>query len=188
MTPKTAALLADPHPRSHIVFPYTEESLIAEAVSLYSSGGLSRDEAVVLVTTPEHRTAIEHRLQQDGFDVNQLTVDGRLVLIDAQELLGGFLIDGAPDAARFHQLVGAVIVKARQNSPSGKVRLFGEMVSLLYGDNLAAASELEELWNGAIDTYGVPLLCTYALDGPEPESRSAFPEKLLAQHSHHLPI
>jgi|SRR5579871_2654338 len=188
MTPKTSALLADPHPRSHIVFPYTSESLIAEAVSLYSIGGLARDEAVVLITTPEHRDAIEERLEQDGFSVSQLTAAGRLVLMDAQELLNQFLVDGAPDPARFHQLVGGVIEKARHNSPSGKVRLFGEMVSLLYGENLAAASDLEELWNAAIDIYSVPLLCTYALDGPEPEARTAFPKKLLAAHSHQLPV
>lgn len=42
MTPKTAALLADPHPDCHIVYPYTDERLVAGAVSLYTAGGLSK--------------------------------------------------------------------------------------------------------------------------------------------------
>src|ERR1700682_1178235 len=105
MTPKTASILADPHPKCHIVYPCTDDKLIAEAVTLFSSGGLSRDEAVVLLTTPAHRIAIEESLRGEGFDLDHLKREGRLVILDAKELLSQVLVEGMPEVSRFHNLV-----------------------------------------------------------------------------------
>jgi hypothetical protein len=188
MTAKTASLLADPHPKCHIVFPYTSDHLIAEAVSMFAAGGLSRDESVVLITTPPHRDLIERRLQLEGFSLKDLRSQGRYIILDAEDTLDNLMSNGMPSPTRFAKLVGNLIQSAKSNSPNGKARLFGEMVSLLYGENLAGAAQLEELWNAAIDAYGVPLLCTYALDGPERESQAAFPASLLEAHTHTLPM
>ncbi len=188
MTANTIKLLVDPHPRCHIVYPYTNEAMIADAVSFYSAAGLSQNEAVVLIATPGHSNAIEQRLMADGFAPKKLKADGQLTVLDAEDTLGRLLVGRFPDAALFETMVGTTIDNARRTSSSGKVRLFGEMVSLLYAYDVTAAERLEELWNLAIDRYGVPVLCTYALDGPEPEAQRALSDSLVAAHSHCLPI
>lgn len=50
MNPKASALLVDPHPCGHIVYPYTDRNLLAQAVCLYASAGLRKNEAVILIT------------------------------------------------------------------------------------------------------------------------------------------
>ncbi len=51
MTAKTAELLCDPYPKCHIVFPYTNETAVAEAAGMFAAGGLARGEAVVLIAS-----------------------------------------------------------------------------------------------------------------------------------------
>ncbi len=189
MSPKTAALLADPHPNCHIVYPYTDGRLIAAAVSLYAAGGLSRDEVVILITTPDHRRDIERCLEADQFPVNQFEEKGLLVILDAFEVLSKLRLQGGFDAGRFDQVVGTLIANAKLRSPSGRVRLFGEMVSLLWSDggDLEAAARLEELWNEAISRYSVPLLCTYELSGTHGD-HAELPASLAATHSHSVAV
>ena len=57
-----AAILMNPHPCGHIVYPYDDEAHVADAVSLFASSGLRHDEAVILVSTEAHCSAIRARL------------------------------------------------------------------------------------------------------------------------------
>jgi hypothetical protein len=166
------------------VYPYTDEQRIAEAVCLYASSGISNGEAVVVIATGPKRQAIERRLRAADVDVDRLTADGQLILIDAEQLLAKFMIDGMPDAALFKTLVDSVIFQARVNSASEsirKVRLFGEMVNLLWCDNPGAALSLEELWNEVVDRHSVPILCAYSLGGQE---NGRLSPKICETHSH----
>lgn len=186
MNGKSASILCNPHPCGHIVYPYTDEAHVTEAVCLFASSGLTQDEAVVLVMTSAHCEPIRKRLEQEGFDLASLEASGQLTCLDAEELLRRFMIDGMPDETLFKNAVGLIINRARASGGNDHpriVRVFGEMVSLLWGESVAAADRLENLWNDAIETHSVAVLCTYTLDGCSP---SAFPEQLLASHSHRL--
>ena len=55
MTAKTVSILTNPHPKSHIVYPYGDDFHIAEAVSIFTAAGLNQDEAVILIMTDEKR-------------------------------------------------------------------------------------------------------------------------------------
>jgi KaiC/GvpD/RAD55 family RecA-like ATPase len=176
-----ASILADPHPCSHIVYPYTDEDHVREAVCLFASAGLQKDEAVVLIMTKAHCEPIQKRLEAEGFDIATLQDTGQLACIDAEDLLRRFMIGGMPDPVLFKNVVGMIITRAQTKQK--RVRLFGEMVSLLWTTSLAAAESLERLWNEVLETYSVALLCTYALDGERP---GPIPPSLLALHSHHL--
>lgn len=188
MTPKTASLLTDPQLHSHIVYPSTDEALIAEAVGVFASSGLRKGEAVVLVTTEARREVIERRLKADGLDVRSVENSGQLAFLEAGELLSVFLKEGMPDAALFKTSVTRVIERASTNPETGaarKVRIFGEMVSLLYmGSNTPAAERLEEFWNEMVEAYSVSLLCSYSL-GLNHGGHS-FPQSLIDSHSHHI--
>jgi KaiC/GvpD/RAD55 family RecA-like ATPase len=186
MNSTAASILADPHPCAHIVYPYTDEAHVTEAVYIFASAGLRKSEAVALIMTKVHRDAIRRRLEKDGFHLGALEKTGQLRFIDAEELLSTFMVDGAPDVGLFETGVRKIIDRAKIASgsrPARKVRIFGEMVSLLWKASPEAAQSLEELWNQAIKTHSVSLLCTYALEG---KAISAFPESLLGCHSHNL--
>jgi hypothetical protein len=184
MNNNAIAMLADPNPGGHIVYPYTDETQVAEAVCLFASAGLRKGQAVILVMTKDHHQPIRRRLEEEGFNLATLEKTGLLECADAEKLLSTFMSDGAPDENRFKTKIGSMIEKAKAtggNRPSRPVRVFGEMVDLIWKANPGGTQRLEELWNEVIAVHSVPLLCAYALAGIR---RSAFPESLLACHSH----
>ena len=183
MNAKAAAILTDPHPYGHIVYPYTDEALVGEAVALFAGAGLRNGEGVVLVMMAAHRDSITLRLVAEGCDVEKFQRSGRLVCIIAEDLLARFMRDGVPDEELFGDAVEKLIAtcRAATGSSTGQVRVFGEMVSLLWNANLGATISLEEMWNTIIDRNSVSLMCTYALNG-----RDGIPDSLHLLHSHSL--
>ena len=182
MNSKAAAILANPNPCGHIVYPYTMETQVAEAVCLFASAGLSKGEAVVLVMKADHRRPIRHRLEQEGFNLYQLEGSGQLICADAEDLLYTFMFDGIIDELVFKTKVGKLIERAKSSGGTHRpVRVFGEMVDLIWKSHLQTTQRLEELWNDVIGAYAVPLLCAYSLLGTKP---NVLPAPLMACHSH----
>ena len=182
MDAKTAWILTNPH-HGHIVYPYTDDQRMIDAVGFYASVGLAQENAVVLIVTEVHRLAIQKYLKADG-NVQALEASGQLCFLDAGELMSAFMVDGTPEPKLFKAAIKELMGRVRRNQRTGRtreVRLFGEMVNLLWPANAAAAERLEELWNGIIAEYATPLLCAYAVDGP---SRGPLPESLIKVHSH----
>src|ERR1700682_5983446 len=180
MTPNSLSLLTKPS--GHLVYPHTDDAHLAEAVGLFTSAGLRRGEAVILITTAAHCEPIRERLEREGFNLKELEMTGLLVCEDAEKLLSTFVFDGIVDELRFKARLGRMIEKAK--TADGKrraVRIFGEMVDLLWKSNARTTERLEELWNEVIDAHSVPLLCAYSLAGTKP---GAFPQALVAFHSH----
>ena len=173
-------LLTHPQPCGHIVYPYTNESQFAGVVCLFAGAGLRNGESVVLVMEKAHCDPIRRQLQRDGLDVADLEASGRLICKSAETLLETFLFDGIIDEDAFKTEIGWLIEKAKTSSPNGQVRVFGEMVNLLWLPNPEATRRLEELWNEVIKLHSVPLLCAYALGGSRPDS---LPVSLLSCHS-----
>jgi hypothetical protein len=181
MDPRTAAILAHPPHHGHIVYPYTDDRGLVDAVGFYTSNGLARGNAAILIVTEAHRYAIEKYLKSDG-DVEALETNGQLSFLDAAELMSVFMVDGNPDPKLFKEWIKTLIERARRDERTGRnreVRLFGEMVSLLWPTNSAAAELLEQLGNEIIEEYSIPILCAYSVGGPGQLS-----ESLLKAHSH----
>jgi MEDS: MEthanogen/methylotroph, DcmR Sensory domain len=174
------SLLTHPQPRGHIVYPYSSESQFAEVVCLFASAGLRNGESAVLLMEEAHCEPIRRQLQRDGLDVADLEATGRLICKKAETLLDTFLFDGMIDEDAFKTEMGWLIQKAKSSSPKGQVRVFGEIVNILWMPNPEATRRLEELWNEIINLHSVPLLCAYALGGLRPDS---LPVSLLSCHS-----
>jgi MEDS: MEthanogen/methylotroph, DcmR Sensory domain len=182
MDPQTAGILANPE-HSHIVYPYTDDRRLADAVSFYANNGLVRGSAVVLVATEPHRHAIRQYLEAD-FDVNALEARGQLLFCEAAEVLNAFMLDGNPDPAFVKTGIKTLIERARRDERTGHirgVRLFGEVASLLWPANCAAAKHVEELVNDVIQAYSIPLLCAYSMGSPGHEDLF---ESIVKGHSH----
>ena len=178
-------LLVEPIAGDHFVQLYKEEEHLVEAVSLFAGQGLGRGHAVALVMTPAHREAVVQSLRAQDFAVQGLQRLGQLVLMDAETLLDCFMRDDLPDPDLFTEAVGNLVKSVSPPGRRPRVRVFGEMVHLLWerGD-IPAALRLEELWNGAVASRSLSLFCAYGLNGG---GRDEFPEALCAAHSHVLP-
>jgi len=187
MNPKASALLVDPHPCGHIVYPYADRDLLAQAVCLYASAGLRKDEAVLLIVRRDNRPAITGGLWQQGFDLQSLQRTGQFNCLLAEEMLPRFMVDGMPDEAKFTALAEGWIAKARASVVSDQkvpiIRAFGEMVCLLWNLNVRAAARLEELWGSLIKAHSFSLMCSYELTGPAPKTLAT---ELAACHAHNL--
>jgi hypothetical protein len=180
MNARGAAILKDPGPCTHIVYPYSEESQVAEAVGLFVSSGLRKGDAALLIMLKGHFEPIREQLKLLGFDSAALEEKGQLTCTDAANLLSEFMFDGIVDEHRFKTIIGTLIQQVKTRNPGRQVRLFGEMVSLTWQTSPKATQRLEELWNEVIERHSVPLLCAYALGNTVP---GVFPSALLACHS-----
>ncbi len=185
MTSTGIEILSNPQPSAHIVYSYTDDAHLAEAVCLFASSGIRKVEAVLLVLSDAHYDPVRTCLERQGFNLSELEATGHLVCENARSLLGHFMFDGIIDEHKFKTKLGGMIEKAKRGG-KGKdrpVRVFGEMVDLIWTLNPKATQRLEELWNEVIEKHSVPLLCAYALAGVKPNT---FPQALLDCHSHAL--
>ena len=118
------------------------------------------DGTAVAVTSTVHLVALEAALIRRGIDIVAARLDGSLITVDADEALSGFLVDGWPNFDSFVTEVGDMI---RKVTDTGRpVKVFGEMVALLWdAGQVAAAIELEKMWNDFGDEVPFSLMCAY---------------------------
>ena len=173
-------ILSNPQPCAHIVYPYTDDAHLAEAVCTFTSAGLRKVEAVLLVLSDAHYQPVRERLERQGFNLASLETTGHLVCENAKNLLGTFMFDGIIDDHKFKTTIGQMIERSKTASGNRPVRVFGEMVDLIWKHHPKANDRLEELWNDVIKTHSVPLLCAYSLSG----TPSGLPRQILQCHSH----
>ncbi len=171
--------------RQHIVEFYQEESQLAVNVAKFAEPGLLGNEAVVIIATPAHLQLFREKLSKRGLSVVALEQSGRLICLDAQEMLLRFTQNGQVFWTHFEATVGALV--GELSKKYGKVRAYGEMVNLLWhrGSNCAAL-ELEGFWNRLSFMYPFCLFCAYSYD----PHGSAFNAQTIASichtHSHAL--
>jgi hypothetical protein len=179
-----AELLAHPHPCGHIIYPYIDEGLVGQAVTLFASAGIRDGEGVVLIMSRDHCESIRLRLQLEGFNSIAYERSGQLICVIAEELLESFMRKGVVDEDLFRSNIDTLINRAKYGGTESRkrVRIFGEMVSQLRLKDVDATARLEELWNEVIDRHKVALLCTYALS----DSDDRVSHRLTSLHSHNI--
>jgi hypothetical protein len=148
--------------------------------------GLATGEAGVLIATPDHVAAVIERLAMT-VDVPRARARDQLVLLDAETCLGRFMVDGVPDREAFFALANGVLDRV-QAAGHARVRLFGEMVNLLWQDNLPATVKLEALWSEVLAERQVCLLCAYRLDNFDHHVHRGLLHRISRSHSHLVPV
>ena len=143
--------------REHEVAAYADAASLVARVADFVAASLDEGVPVVTVSRPGTRHAVGALLLARAVDVDRARRDGALTTLDADESLARLLVDGRPDPGLLAAFVASVV-------PTGGagVSAFGEMVAMLWerGD-VAAALELESLWNSAIARHPIRLLCAY---------------------------
>jgi signal transduction histidine kinase len=153
--PEPAAHLA-----GHAVQFYETDEFLCDVVGRYAAEGLSSGQAVLLIATAEHVHGIGARLSASGHDVAAMTTAGRLVILDAGELLSRFMVGPLVDEPKCRETLEGVLATTGR----APVRAFGEMVDLLWrrGDTVAAL-RVEEIWSELTERYPLSLVCGYAM-------------------------
>jgi hypothetical protein len=146
-------------PGDHAVAFYQENEL-AGLVGGYLQSAISAGGAAVLVATPEHRSLVSRWLKAAGSDLPGACADGSYVSLDAGQTIRRFTVNGRPDPAGFWETMSPVLAAASWKG--GPVRVFGEMVAVLWEKGLVDATlELEALWTEIARQYPFALLCAY---------------------------
>lgn len=144
----------------HPVHFYDNDALLATTVAAFLAPAFAARQAVIAIGTPDHLSAIERRLRMDGHDIDGARAGGQYVPVDAQSALDALMTAGVPTEERFNAVIGPHLQRAVASH--GSVRVFGEIVSLLWRDgNRRAALRLEELWDDALGYHPLALICGY---------------------------
>ena len=166
----------------HAVRFYESERSLAVIVAEFLNEGFADWHPGLVVATPATRAALVLELCAGSLDVVELQRSGRLVLLDAGELLDLFMIDEQPDPTRFNTVMGETIARACGGRTDCKLRIFGQMVDVLWRDGQQdAAIHLEMLWNQLAHRQAFSLLCGYAMGNFYKDSNF---EDICGQHSH----
>ncbi|WP_165403971.1 MEDS domain-containing protein [Egicoccus halophilus] len=170
----------------HLVGFYDDEGHLERAVVSFLTPGLEQGGAGVIVATPAHRTRFVTALRRAGVDVDDALADDRLVVLDASDLIEAFLRDGTPDPDEFRRSVGDVMARAGQGGRP--VRVFGEMVALLWErGNVPAVIALEDAWNRLADEHPFALFCAYPIHAFDDSAAAEAFRAVVDCHSHVLP-
>lgn len=170
-------------PHQHVVHFYGDDDELHGLLGEHLAKGLLLGEAVVVVTTAGRRRALEIRLRDRGISVAEARQSGALVWLDGAATLAAFMVDGRPDPGAFQREVGRVVTTAA--GVGRPVRIFGEMVALLWSEgNAAGAVELEDLWNDLARSADFTLYCAYPMAGIATRDDLAATQRVCARHSH----
>jgi MEDS: MEthanogen/methylotroph, DcmR Sensory domain len=157
-------------PADHVVVFYQSEDELAEQAADCLLGAIRRDGVAIVVAGPVHRQAFRNRLANAGVDIARANGRGLYVELDAGETIARFMVNGWADPASFWQAIAPLLKTAA--SDGRPVRIFGEMVALLWQQGLvSAAVDVEALWNELRAQYPFDLMCAY-------------PDAVLADHEH----
>ena len=99
-----------------------------------------------------------------SLNVAALQQSGDLLLVDGAEVLSSFIVHGKPDAGRFRDQICDLIGRVRCDRPDCTVRIFGQMIDILWQqEDRDAAIRLELLWNQFAQTEASTVICGYAI-------------------------
>lgn len=144
----------------HAVLFYRTGGEYAGQVAAHLGEALRTGGVAIAIATPAHRAAIAAELGRAGADVAAAEATGRYVALDAVETMNRFMVADWPNAASFWLAVSALLGPACEAGQP--VHVFGEVVALLWDfGQVAAAIELEAMWNEIGGQYAFSALCAY---------------------------
>ena len=169
----------------HGVHFYADRQELAERVHEHVMPMLERGQAAVVVAGRDNMLTFERFARSKGLDIQRFRNERRLLLFDAQWLMGRFMLGDRPDPRRFRAIVGGQLRTLSLKYPG--IHIYGEMEALMMakGDP-DAAMELERLWNELAGEVRFNLLCAYPLDLFVPDDHHRTLERVRKAHNYTL--
>ncbi len=175
---------------SHWVRFYEDPSVFLDQLAEFAGSALGSGGACIVIATAECRSGLADRLTEWAIDVRLAARSGRYIAVDAQEMLGRFMVEGWPDRDLFYRTIEPVLAHAESalTRKCGVVSVFGEMVALLWkGGHYDATIQLEQLWNEVATQHCLSLLCAYPLSLFAHDAEQEGFRKVCQQHAEAAP-
>ncbi len=171
---------------THLVAVYDRNDELAATVADFLFDAVDDGGSAVVIATLARRRAIACALESRGVAIDDLVRDSRYRSIDARETLDRFMRDGHPEPDSFSAVVADLVASSDADA---RMHVFGEMVALLWDDgNVAAALDLESLWNRVPARDRFTLLCAYRRASLENAGDLASAKGMCDRHSAVLPL
>jgi hypothetical protein len=152
-------------PCNHVVQIYESDDIVLDSLETFIISGLTNNESVIIIATPQHLKALNRKLILKGYDPEKLQNEQVYQALDAEEILSKFMVNGWPDDEKFMEVVTSLISRAR-GKEGRKVRAYGEMVAILWAKGMNGATvHLEHLWNQFCESEIFCLFCAYPKAG-----------------------
>jgi len=174
----------------HFVQLYTDDGFLLDVLSRFIGGAIAVGDGSVVIATKAHQDGLAQRLQARGVDTAKAISQGRYVLLDANETLPRFMVNGSVDETRFINIISDVLTRVHNaaDDKDSRVAVFGELVALLWADGKSLeALRVEDLWNNLAQKHSFSLLCAYPITGFKNERHIEPFLKMCAQHSSVVP-
>jgi DNA-binding NarL/FixJ family response regulator len=174
------------HRHRHEVAFYSDDMSLLVGFTQFVGTALKARNAVIVVATELHRSALLPRLQEHGVDIAAAIEQGRYLPLDVTETLSTFMVNDLPDPVRFLKVACDLIATATKAAKGEHLRVSacGECAPTLWAQGKAdAAVQVEHLWDEIAKTYDVDILCGYLLNGLQREHESHIYERICAEHS-----
>lgn len=155
----------------------------------FLGGALSAGGIAVAVATPLNATAILAQFARMGIDPVSAMRGERFQLTDSSRTLLRFLDVDRIDEEHFEATAGSLMRAARERAGNAPLRVFGDMVGLLWLRGLRqTAVELERRWNVLQRDLGFGLFCGYPIDVFSAEFTPERVGEVLEEHTQLLPV
>jgi DNA-binding NarL/FixJ family response regulator len=178
--PSREARRDDDHP-AH--FHRDDSSLFADFTG-FTEGALKSGYAVLMLLVEAHRHEVLHSLRGRGVDIEQALNSERLVIVDVDQTLASFMVNGMPDPDLFFQTAGGVVNAIKAANPGTRVVACGEIAPTLWArGNGKAAVEVERLWDQLVRTADLTTLCGYVLRDSQRERETDIYQSICGFHS-----
>ena len=183
--------------QDHLVQFYETDAFLVERVTEYLCSGLENGEQGLVIAAHSHLLQFEREMQRMGtFQViGSAQEKPPFTMLDAEQILPQFMINGMPDEARFIDVIGNAITCAAHGQ-QGRLRVFGEMVAILCGEEYCdlhvsgryeAALQVERLFNLLQQRLPFTLMCAYPMKAFPREQDAAPFREICTLHDHVIP-
>ena len=170
----------------HVVQFYERDSALAQRVGGYLAGAVQVGGVAIVIAAEAHRRAFGARLTAAGVDLTRGDGEQGVVWLDAAEVLARFMPGKRIDVEAFRCEMGSVVAQAA--ATGGPVRVYGEIVQLLWDAGMVvAALELEELWNDVVREHHCSLMCAYRRSSVSGCEHAGALQRVCELHSSVLP-
>lgn len=170
---------------SHVVQFYEHETALVETVGEFLAAGLKSRQPAVVIATDSHARSFTDALATRGVPVDEAIRGGRLTILPADRTLASIMGESHPDEDRFKSTIAAMVEQQLAGANGTGVRLYGEMVDLLWKQGKReAAIRLEELWQDLTARHPISLLCAYAMANFYHETGDLLLHDICKHHTH----
>lgn len=165
-------------PKHVIQLCWLDKAPLDQNLRLYIEDGLKQGDGVLMFAAHFRREAVLN-------EYSEAIGTRQLVVLDAEGTVTWMMQGGLPVWDRFSRRVRSGFRLVRRGHPSGTLRTYGEMGSILWkSGQFGAAVLLEQFWNKLLEQLPASVYCSYASDIFGDDFNQANVQGALGLHEH----